>query len=60
MPPLRRAGLFVRWEEKALNYYNTLGYVPYDVGVNENAARTLEYAYADFTIAKMAEKLGRK
>jgi predicted alpha-1,2-mannosidase len=43
-----------------LNYYNELGYVPYDVGVNENVARTLEYAYADFTIAKMAEKLGKK
>jgi len=42
-----------------LEYYNTLGYVPYDVGINENAARTLEYAFADFTIAKMAEKLGK-
>ncbi|MBI9040182.1 GH92 family glycosyl hydrolase [Lutibacter sp.] len=42
-----------------LEYYNTLGYVPYNVGINENAARTLEYAYADFTIAKMAEKLGK-
>ena len=41
-----------------LDFYNTLGYVPYNVGINENAARTLEYAYADFTIAKMAEKLG--
>ena len=45
---------------EGLNYYNSLGYVPYDVGINENAARTLEYAYADFTIAKMAEKLGQK
>ena len=36
-----------------------MGYVPYNVGINENAARTLEYAYADFTIAKMAEKLGK-
>ncbi len=44
---------------EGLNYYNKLGYVPYNVGVNENAARTLEYAYADFTIAKMAEKLGK-
>ncbi len=44
---------------EGLNYYNTLGYVPYNVGINENAARTLEYAYADFTIAKMAEKLGK-
>jgi len=42
-----------------LEHYNKLGYVPYDVGVNENAARTLEYAYADFTIAKMAEKMGK-
>ncbi|HCW63063.1 MAG TPA: alpha-mannosidase, partial [Leeuwenhoekiella sp.] len=31
-------------------YYNKLGYVPYDVGVNESAARTLEYAYDDFAI----------
>ena len=42
-----------------LDFYNNLGYVPYNVGINENAARTLEYAYADFTIAKMAEKLGK-
>ena len=41
-----------------LKYYNNLGYVPYDVGVRENAARTLEYAFADFNIARMAEKLG--
>jgi predicted alpha-1,2-mannosidase len=40
-------------------YYNELGYVPYNVGINENSARTLEYAYADFCIAKLAEDLGR-
>ena len=51
--PVRSVG------REGLNYYNKLGYVPYDVGINENTARTLEYAYADFTIAKMAEKLGR-
>ena len=45
---------------EGLEYYNSLGYVPYDVGVNENVARTLEYAYADFTIAQMADKLGKK
>ncbi|MHA7058848.1 GH92 family glycosyl hydrolase [Aquimarina sp. M1] len=45
---------------EGLNYYNTLGYVPYNVGINENTARTLEYAYADFTIASMADKLGKK
>ncbi|MBL0120436.1 MAG: GH92 family glycosyl hydrolase [Saprospiraceae bacterium] len=37
--------------------YNELGYVPYDIGVNENAARTLEYAYDDFTIAQLAKAL---
>ncbi|MFY0601980.1 MAG: GH92 family glycosyl hydrolase [Cyclobacteriaceae bacterium] len=42
-----------------LDYYNELGYVPYDVGVNENAARTLEYAYADFTIAQLAGLLNK-
>ncbi|GAF01547.1 GH92 family glycosyl hydrolase [Saccharicrinis fermentans] len=41
------------------DYYNSLGYIPYDVGVNENVARTLEYAYADYCIWKLAEKLGR-
>ena len=33
------------------------GYVPYNVGINENAARTLEYAYADFCIWKLAQEL---
>ena len=40
-------------------YYNTLGYVPYDVNIPENAARTLEYAYDDWCIARVAEHLGR-
>jgi predicted alpha-1,2-mannosidase len=44
---------------EGVDYYNKLGYVPYDVGINENAARTLEYAYADFTIAAMTEKLNK-
>lgn len=42
-----------------VEYYNTLGYVPYDVKINENAARTLEYAYDDFTIYKLGKALGR-
>jgi len=45
---------------QGLGYYNSLGYVPYNVSINENVARTLEYAYADFTIAQMAKKLGKK
>jgi predicted alpha-1,2-mannosidase len=40
-------------------YYNKLGYVPYDVNINENAARTLEYAYDDWCIYKMAKELKR-
>ncbi len=40
-------------------YYTELGYVPYDVGINENAARTLEYAYDDFTIYQLAKALGQ-
>jgi predicted alpha-1,2-mannosidase len=44
---------------KGVSYYNTLGYVPYDVKINENAARTLEYAYDDFAIWKLAKALNR-
>ncbi len=44
---------------KGVNYYNELGYVPYDVGINENAARTLEYAYDDFSIYQLAKALNR-
>ncbi|PTX18083.1 putative alpha-1,2-mannosidase [Pontibacter mucosus] len=40
-------------------YYNKLGYVPYDVKINENAARTLEYAYDDFAIYQLAKALKR-
>ncbi|CAN5826282.1 GH92 family glycosyl hydrolase [soil metagenome] len=40
-----------------VEYYNKLGYVPYDVNINENAARTLEYAYDDFTIAQLGKAL---
>lgn len=42
-----------------VNYYNSLGYIPYDVNVDENVARTLEYAYDDFTIMKLAMALDR-
>ena len=40
-------------------YYNKLGYVPYDVDINENAARTLEYAYNDWCIYELGKKLGK-
>lgn len=50
MPAVGRAGA---------DYYNDLGYVPYDVDINENAARTLEYAYDDYAIYKLAKALGK-
>lgn len=40
-------------------YYNKLGYVPYDVKINENVARTLEYAYNDWCIYQLGKKLNR-
>jgi predicted alpha-1,2-mannosidase len=44
---------------KGVAYYNELGYVPCDVDINESAARTLEYAYDDFAISRLAKALKR-
>ena len=44
---------------KGSNYYNQLGFVPYNVGINENTARTLEYAYDDYCIWKLGKLLHR-
>jgi predicted alpha-1,2-mannosidase len=44
---------------RGVDYYNKLGYVPYDVGINENAARTLEYAYDDFSIYQLGKALNK-
>ena len=44
---------------KGVKYYNELGYIPYDVNIRENTARTLEYAYDDFTILQLAKALKR-
>ena len=44
---------------KGFEYYNTLGYVPYDVNINENVARTLEYAYDDWCIYQLGLSLGK-
>lgn len=51
--PLRSVGRL------GVRYYNSLGYVPYDADINENAARTLEYSYDDFAIWKLAKALNR-
>lgn len=42
-----------------LEHYMKLGYVPIDKEP-EAASKTVEYAFDDWTIARMAEKMGRK
>ena len=42
-----------------VEYYNRLGYVPNDVGIPHGSARTLEYAYNDWTIYTLGKKLGK-
>ncbi|MBU2996921.1 GH92 family glycosyl hydrolase [Cellulophaga baltica] len=58
--PLSNGNVIKSVGREGVEYYNKLGYVPYDVGIDENVARTLEYAYADFTIAQMAHKIGEE
>lgn len=44
---------------KGFKEYNSLGYIPFDVKINESVARTLEYSYNDYCIYKLAEELSR-
>ncbi len=44
---------------KGAKQYNELGYVPYNIGIDESAARTLEYGYADFCIAQLGKALNK-
>lgn len=44
---------------EGFQYYNELGYIPYDVNIKENAARTLEYAYDDWCLYQLAKELKR-
>ncbi|NDV77991.1 GH92 family glycosyl hydrolase [Dysgonomonas sp. 511] len=39
--------------------YNRLGYIPDNVGIGQSAARTLEYAYNDWTIYKLGQLLNK-
>ena len=39
--------------------YDRLGYVPNDTGVKESAARTLEYAYNDYCMLRLAEYMNK-
>lgn len=39
--------------------YNSLGYIPFDMGINQNVSRTLEYAYNDFCIYQLSRILNK-
>ncbi|OJV88641.1 MAG: alpha-mannosidase [Bacteroidia bacterium 44-10] len=39
--------------------YNQYGYIPNNVKISQNVARTLEYAYNDWTIYRLGKALGR-
>jgi len=45
-------------EYDATQEYENLGYVPYDLE-NESVSKTLEYAYDDYCIARMAKAMGK-
>lgn len=56
----KNAGPMTAVGRAGANYYNELGYVPYDVKIHENVARSLEYAYDDFAIYQVAKDLNKK
>ncbi|HLS37016.1 MAG TPA: GH92 family glycosyl hydrolase [Sphingobacterium bovisgrunnientis] len=55
----KNAGPMTAVGRAGANYYNELGYVPYDVKIHENVARSLEYSYDDFSIRQLAKSLGK-
>ena len=44
---------------RGVEYYNSIGYVPHDARMGEGVARTLEYAYDDFSIYRLGKALGK-
>lgn len=44
---------------KGHEYYNKHGYIPNDVDVDQNVARTLEYAFDDWTIYRLGKALNK-
>jgi len=44
---------------KGYEYYNKYGYIPNDVDVDQNVARSLEYAYDDWTIYRLGKALNK-
>ena len=48
-----------RDDYRGIGLYKKYGYIPYDME-KESLSKTLEYAYDDYCIARMAEKMGKK
>jgi predicted alpha-1,2-mannosidase len=44
---------------KGYEHYNQYGYIPNDIDVDQNVARTLEYAYDDWTIYRLGKALNK-
>jgi predicted alpha-1,2-mannosidase len=44
---------------KGYDLYNKYGYIPNDVDVDQNVARSLEYAYDDWSIYRLGKALGK-
>lgn len=44
---------------KGYEEYNKYGYIPNDLNINQNVARTLEYAYDDWAIYSLGKKLNK-
>ncbi|MEN9917780.1 MAG: hypothetical protein RL662_216 [Bacteroidota bacterium] len=40
-------------------YYNKMGYIPSNVGISQSVARTLEYAYNDWSIYQFGKAIGK-
>ncbi len=59
-PMMDRHVLHREMMPKAIKYKNELGYIPCDARIAGSVSQGLEFAYNDWLIAQMAEKLGRK
>lgn len=44
---------------KGFEYYNKLGYIPNDVEVDQNVARSLEYSFDDWSIYRLGKALNK-
>ncbi|MDR1717983.1 MAG: GH92 family glycosyl hydrolase [Prevotella sp.] len=46
-------------DERGLKYLKEYGYIPYDKGESEGLSKCMEYAIADWSIAQVAQKMGK-